>query len=316
MLIRWAQAEDKAAWTDLAQGVAEIFGAPDMPTSQSFNDYMTNKIARYEALLAADRMSNSCLGIIGFSRINNRVSWLGVFERHRGKGIGSRLLQTALRQLDTARDITVTTFRDDYPPGLPARALYKKFGFNDVELTIHDGQPRALMVRPSSNEKRGGSFHYHYPEFIRESQREFCPACNGCPSPAGQDEIAIIDDCYVMAEYPGQGHLFGKMYVMPIEHHFHFEDMPEPNMAVFMQVVQKAGMALRKVAGAVKINYEMHANSGAHLHIHLFPRYLDDDFPSEPIDYRLTEPAPYESYDEYLWFIEQMRKELAHGTKQ
>jgi diadenosine tetraphosphate (Ap4A) HIT family hydrolase len=74
-----------------------------------------------------------------------------------------------------------------------------------------------------------------------------------------------------------------------------------------------SGKALRKVTGAEKINYELHSNSGAHLHIHLFPRYLDDEFPSAPIDYRLTEPAPYESYDEYLWFIEQMRKELQHA---
>jgi hypothetical protein len=26
--------------------------------------------------------------------------------------------------------------------------------------------------------------------------------------------------------------------------------------------------------------------------------------------HRVSEPAPYESHDEYLWFIEQMRKEL------
>ena len=100
------------------------------------------------------------------------------------------------------------------------------------------------------------------------------------------------------------------MYVMPRNHAFHFEDMPSDEMASFMCEVQRAGAALRKVTGAVKINYEMHANSGAHLHIHLFPRYLDDEFPSAPIDYRLTEPAPYESYEEFLWFVEQMRREL------
>ena len=97
---------------------------------------------------------------------------------------------------------------------------------------------------------------------------------------------------------------------MPIEHYFHFEDMPEADAAFFMNKVQRVGRALRKVTCAVKINYEMHANSGAHLHILLFPRYLDDDFPSAPIDYRISEAAPYESYEEYLWFIEQMRKEL------
>ena len=81
-------------------------------------------------------------------------------------------------------------------------------------------------------------------------------------------------------------------------------------MAGFMGEVQRVGAALRKVTGAVKINYEMPANTGAHLHIHLFPRYLDDDHPSAPIDYRQNEPAPYEDYDEYLWFIERMREEL------
>jgi len=54
----------------------------------------------------------------------------------------------------------------------------------------------------------------------------------------------------------------------------------------------------------------MHANTAAHLHIHLFPRYLDDDFAGAAIDINQQEPAPYESYEEYLWFIEQMKKEL------
>jgi len=39
--------------------------------------------------------------------------------------------------------------------------------------------------------------------------------------------------------------------------------------------------------------------------------YLDDDFPSTPIDYRVTEPSPYESEAEYRWFIERMRATLA-----
>ncbi|MDR0946519.1 MAG: hypothetical protein LBM87_02055 [Ruminococcus sp.] len=50
-------------------------------------------------------------------------------------------------------------------------------------------------------------------------------------------------------------------------------------------------------------NRETWETAGAHLHIHLFPRYLDDDFPSAPIDYRETEPAPYEDYKEYLWLL-------------
>jgi diadenosine tetraphosphate (Ap4A) HIT family hydrolase len=233
-----------------------------------------------------------------------------VSDIYRNNGAGGRLLKTALRQLDTTREISVTTFRDGYLPGAAARAVYAKFGFSDRELTTHDGMPRSLMVRPASFEKRGGSFHYRYPEFIKAADEKFCPVCNHEPAPDGQSDIVVNDKVWIYGEYPGQGRLFGKMYVMPRKHYFHFEDMPSDEMVCFMSEVQRVGAALRKVTGAVKINYEMHANSGSHLHIHLFPRYLDDEFPSAPIDYRLSTPAPYESYEEYLWFVEQMRKEL------
>lgn len=166
------------------------------------------------------------------------------------------------------------------------------------------------MSRPASSEKRGGSFHYRYPAFIKAADPKHCPVCNSELAPSGQSDIALNETVWVCGEYPGQGRLFGKIYVMPRKHYFHFEDMPEPEAARFIHEVQRTGKALRKVTGAVKINYEMHANSGTHLHIHLFPRYLDDDFPSAPIDYRMCEPAPYESLDEYQWFVERMREEL------
>jgi len=74
MLIRWATNEDKQAWVALAENIADIFDAPDMPTSQSFLEYMDNKIATHEALIAIHRMSGNCFGVIGFSRENNRIS--------------------------------------------------------------------------------------------------------------------------------------------------------------------------------------------------------------------------------------------------
>lgn len=62
---------------------------------------------------------------------------------------------------------------------------------------------------------------------------------------------------------------------------------------------------------ARKTNYEIHGNSGPHLHCHLFPRYLDDFFPKAPIDYRIVEPSPHENESEFNWFIENYRKKLA-----
>jgi len=313
MLIRWATEKDLPAWFALANEVSDIFQHPgNMGTDPEFISYAQSKIGKFEALTAVDYMSGNNMGFIGFSRTNNRISWFAVSEKYRNKGAGERLLKTSLRQLDTTREISVVTFCSDHLAGLPARELYTKYGFADREIITYDGIPRSLMVRPASNEKRGGSFHYRYPEFIKAADERFCPVCNDEPASDGQIDIAVNDKVWICGEYPGQGRLFGKMYVMPRKHAFHFENMTEGEMISFMSEVQRVGKAIRKVTGAVKINYEMHSNSGAHLHIHLFPRYLDDDFPSAPIDYRIAEPAPYESYDEFLWFIEQMRKELKH----
>lgn len=128
--------------------------------------------------------------------------------------------------------------------------------------------------------------------------------------PDGMEDVAILDYSWVTAEPTAQGRLFGKCVVGAKYHSVHFYDMPKEEMANFMSDVQKVAEVLHKVTGAVKINYEIHCNSAPHLHCHLFPRYLDDDFPSAPIDYRISEPTPYESEEEYRWFISEMRKRL------
>ncbi|GHV26514.1 hypothetical protein FACS18948_2350 [Clostridia bacterium] len=316
MLIRWATEKDLLAWYELATEVSSIFRHPaDMGADPEFTAYAASKVSKYEALTAVDYMSGASMGFIGFSRTYNRITWFGVSAKYRGKGVGIQLLKTSLRQLNHTKPITVETYPEDYEPGIPAKNLYRKFGFVETEsnLTGPYNLPLCRMTADLSGEKRGGSFHYRYSEFIKAAKKVFCPVCNYEPAPIGQYNIVTNETAWIVAEYPGQGQLFGKMYVMPRCHVFHFEDMPKEEAARFMSEVQRVGKALRKMTGAEKINYEMHSNSGAHLHIHLFPRYLDDDFPSIPIDYRIAEPTPYESYDEFLWFVERMRKELLYA---
>ena len=313
MLIRWANENDLPAWYALASEVSEIFQhSADMGVELAENGSGFGTVSRYEMLTAVDYMSGANMGFLCFSREENRITWFAVSEKYRYKGVGSRLLKTALRQLDANKDISVTSFCEDHPPGVAARTLYKKFGFIIEKPTEHNGHPRSEMIRPASHEKRGKSFHYRYPKFIKESQEEYCPVCNNEPAPSDQNDIEVSDAIWICGEYPGQGRLFGKMYVMPRKHAFQFEDMPEDEAEIFMSEVRRVGRALRKVTGAVKINYELHSNTGAHLHMHLCPRYLDDDFPGMAIDLSCpSDPPPYESYEEYLWFIDQMTKELS-----
>ncbi|GHV06077.1 hypothetical protein FACS1894217_04070 [Clostridia bacterium] len=315
MLIRWTTEADLPAWYALATELSPIFRHPDnMGKDQEFIHDTQKWISEYEALTAVDYMSGANMGFIGFSRNKNSIEWLGVSAKYDKRGVGSSLLQTALRQLNHKNPITVVTHPDGYEPGIPAKNLYRKFGFMETEKSIigKKGLTFCRMTADLSAEKRGKSFHYDFPRYVRQSQKELCPVCKNDPMPDDQTDIAINDCVWICGEYPGQGRLFGKMYVMPREHFVNFEDMPPEDMTAFMSEVQRVGAALRKVTGAVKINYEMHSNSGAHLHIHLCPRYLDDDFPSMSMDLHITsDPPPYESYEEYLWFVERMREELS-----
>lgn len=311
MLIRWTTSNDKSAWQQLAATVAELFDSPNMPFEPSFLLYMDSKISKHETLIAVDRMSGECLGIIGFSRANNRISWFAVFAKYRNKGVGSRLLNTALRQLDNTKDITVDTFCDDCVLGQPARAVYQKAGFVETEVFSDEhGKRRCRMTLATNDERRGGSFHYKYPKFHLRTQKENCPCCKLLPMPDGDVDIAELEYSFVTAERKAQGRLFGKCHVLIKKHYVNFEDIPSDEMAGYMREIQLAAKALRKVTGAVKINYEIHANSLPHIHCHLFPRYLDDDFPSMPINFRICEPSPYESDAEFDWFVVEMRNEL------
>lgn len=312
MLIRWATESDKGSWVHLAKEVGHIFGNVDMPNDRSFHEYMDGKLSKYEALTAVDRRTEESLGFIGFSRTYNRITWFGVFAKHRNKGIGSRLLKCALNQLDSSKDITVETYRQDYELGIPARKVYHENGFVDVDNSIFDhlGNPRCKMVIKATGEKKGASFHYKYKDFAEMEHKECCPVCQGLENPNPPVLIKEMEYSWLECFPKAQGCLFGKCHLVSKVHSEFFYDMDTLDMTNFMKDAQRAAKALHKVTGAVKINYEIHGNTMPHLHVHLFPRYIDDDFPSKPIDYRKTEPSPYESEEEFIWFVEKMRAEL------
>ncbi|WP_105616334.1 GNAT family N-acetyltransferase [Vallitalea okinawensis] len=309
MLIRFALEKDKEDWIKLAEDVADVFRAPDMANDPEFHAYMDSKLSKNEAIIATDRMTNACFGIIGFSRTHNRITWFGVFEKYRSNGIGEKLLKCAINQLDWGKDITVETYPDDYPPGIPAKKVYRKFGFIDIDKTLTDklNNPIWKMAIPTTYKKKGASFHYNFNRYSKWAEKNSCPVCQGQEAPYPPILIKELANSWVECYEEAQGRLFGKCHVLSKKHSEHFYDLPRDDMANFMADVQKVAKALHQVTGAIKINYEIHGNSMPHLHAHLFPRYLNDDFPSAPIDYRITEPSPYESVEEFNWFVEKMR---------
>lgn len=81
------------------------------------------------------------VAVLLLSKKHNMICCLAVAPEYRRNGIASALLEKALTELASSRDITVTTFRDNDEKGIAPRALYKKFGFVEEKLMIENDYP-------------------------------------------------------------------------------------------------------------------------------------------------------------------------------
>ena len=61
------------------------------------------------------------------------------------------LLEKALGEMDRSRDITVSTFREEDEKGTAPRALYRKYGFCEAELTMEFNYPNQVFILHGKN---------------------------------------------------------------------------------------------------------------------------------------------------------------------
>lgn len=92
------------------------------------------------------KSQGTIIGVLLFSRNKNMICCLAVDPEHRREYIASILLRKALNELDARREIMVSTFRENDKKGIAARALYRKFGFQEGKLTEEFGYPNQLFV--------------------------------------------------------------------------------------------------------------------------------------------------------------------------
>ena len=151
------------------------------------------------------------------------------------------------------------------------------------------------------------SFHHDAHAWQRQALKENCPYCLKLNDPLGSATLKLFRYSELCA-HP-QVCLKGTCYLISREHYVELFDMGDEALLGFMQEVQLSAKTLKAVTGAFKINYELHGNTVPHLHLHLFPRYLDDPFPGQPIDYRRIDPPVYQP-GEFENFVLQMQVEL------
>jgi len=315
MLITPVKIEDLAKWIDFSHEISDEIVKKLIPNPSVFwegcEEYMIAKINKSQAFMAKDRISSGLLGVVAFSTSHNRITFFGVLEGADHDKVGIKLLEVAINQLDKTNEITATILKSCHPSVIQEKKLYESYGFVEQEGEILEaGVPACIMKRPPSKDKKGGSFHYNYHRYVKWTNETDCPVCQNEPGPTNILLIKELEHSWLEASMKAQGSIWGKCHLLSKKHYMELYEMSKEDLLSFMTDVQKASRALKKVTGATKINYEIHGNSMPHLHVHLFPRYLDDFFPSAPIDYRITEPIPYVDEGEFLYFIEEMRQEL------
>ena len=144
--------EDIGGWMDLVRKVRRNF--PGLETDKDLEEHRRTVLkfmGKRQALCAKN--GKEITGVLLFSRDRNMICCLAVSPERRRKGIASGLLEKALDELDKSRDITVSTFREEDEKGTAPRALYRKYGFREGEMTEEFGYPNQVFVRPGDGRR-------------------------------------------------------------------------------------------------------------------------------------------------------------------
>lgn len=150
MEVLYGTASDIDVWMKVVERVAPQF--PGVETKESREEHKATVLRFMEKQQAiCVKKNGEIVGVMLFSRGHNMICCLAVLPEYRRCGIASALLETTLAELDKSREITVSTFREGDEKGLAPRALYKKFGFEEDELTIEFDYPNQKFILPSKN---------------------------------------------------------------------------------------------------------------------------------------------------------------------
>jgi tRNA(Arg) A34 adenosine deaminase TadA/predicted GNAT family acetyltransferase len=132
-------------WMKLVRQVSWNF--PGLETERDLEEHRQTVLKFMEKRQALCVKSDDQIqGVLLFSRNRNMICCLAVSPESRRKGIASKLLETALSELDRGKDITVSTFREGDEKGTAPRDLYRKFGFVEAELTEEFGYPNQVFI--------------------------------------------------------------------------------------------------------------------------------------------------------------------------
>jgi hypothetical protein len=117
--------------------------------SMAFSSYMASKIDKEEAFMMMDS-NDICLGIIAFSKQNNRITFFGVTRNADLLTIGNALLSHAFKYLDVTRDISINEIASQDEWLEQHRRLYISYGFAPAGNALENSVPVNVFLKSPS----------------------------------------------------------------------------------------------------------------------------------------------------------------------
>lgn len=139
--IEYAAEEDIPRWMELVRLVIDGFPYLD---EQDYIKVLRQRIQTGQALILKDRQT--AIGILLFSYDTGSIDFMGCHPLYRNRGIQKAFLRKVMDELQTGRDISITTYREGDKADTGQRREIKDLGFAEAELLTEFGYPTQRFV--------------------------------------------------------------------------------------------------------------------------------------------------------------------------
>lgn len=143
--LTFAELQDIEAWMQMVEVVKDNF--PGLKTEEDLKGYretVIKNINRNTALCV--KKSEEIVGVLLFSYNSHCLSCMAVHPDYRRSGIASVMVEKMISLFPKNIEIAVSTFRKEDKLGDAPRSLYKKYGFEEGELTVEFEYPHQRFV--------------------------------------------------------------------------------------------------------------------------------------------------------------------------
>jgi hypothetical protein len=110
-------------------------------------EYITSKILKKEAIKLLYPTSNNIIGISGFSKKNNTITFWGIIDDYKNEIACILLLENTISQLDKSKDISINIVSGDMPYLNKERDFFIKNGFKKFDQEIIENSAPATIYK-------------------------------------------------------------------------------------------------------------------------------------------------------------------------